>query len=152
MSLGKPIQVFFFGLLLLCCGGETAGEGGRVSMGLTLPQAGPAEIRSVGLFALRVVPPEFICEQYLDGELDPVFDLQEHLLASVFVDVPEGEGEMTLSLDGITPGERSILAECYGAGGDRIFLGCGQTAISENEASELELEMVEDTREATDPQ
>jgi hypothetical protein len=129
---------------------DRGGEIGHVGLGLTLPQADPGEIRGLGLFVFSLAPPDLQCEPYLQGTFDPISEIPEHLIALRFAEVPRGETEMSVPLDGISPGIRTILVECYDAGGNRIFLGCGVAEVTVGEVTGLAMDMIEDPA-ATDP-
>ena len=115
-----------------------------IALWLTMPAAEVEEIRSVGLVALRAVPPELECLPYLEGESDPVVDFPESVVAMELVDMGADREGISISFNGISQGERTILVECYDSSGSRIFLGCGQVQIRAGQSASLQIDMVED--------
>ncbi len=128
-----------------CVGDAAGGATGFLGLELTAPAADIGEIRSLGLFAISIVPPEFECSDYTSGARDPISQTPENLVAVEYVDLLEGASEVGLSFSGIPVGDSSIIVEAYDGGGGRVFLGCGRArGVEEGRATALTIDMVDD--------
>jgi hypothetical protein len=123
--------------------GET-GSVSRLGFALTVPAANASEVRSLGFFAVRLVSPEFECDEYLSGARDPIAQTPEVLVAVDYQDVNQGsDGEQVL-FNAVPEGELSILVEAYDSGDSRIFLGCTRATVVAGEETAIEMTLVED--------
>lgn len=139
----RGLLVFGVAALATACDGPS-GPDGRAGFALSIPTADASEIASIGFFAVDLDASLFECSQYRDGSTDPIAEYPETVVAAQIEYVEalaEGDREV---FTGIPPGHHFILVECYGAGGGRLFLGCGDADIVEGETAHLEIDMVED--------
>jgi hypothetical protein len=145
MKTMKAVIIAALGLIALGgCAEDNGRDIGTLGIALTAPAADVGEIRSLGLYAVALVSPEFECSDYLSREVDPISRDPEALVAVDYVDVPQGSSEVPFSFRGVPIGERSIVVEAYDGGGGRLFMGCEQTLIEEGRTAIISILMVED--------
>lgn len=126
------------------CLAEEPRDVGRVGVALTAPAADATEIRSLGLFAISTVSPDFECASFLENAVDPIAQSPEALVAVEYVDISAGSSEVPFSFHGIPIGDRSIIVEAYDGGGGRLFMGCEQVLIEKGRTTTVSITMVED--------
>ena len=142
----QPVLGVLLFAVVSCVGVPEEGETGRLGLGLTMPTAEIGEIRSIGLFALQLRPPEFECPDYEEGTVDPIASIPESLVAVDYVDLAQASSGDTVSFRGVPTGELSIIVEAYDGGGTRIFMGCGQALVEVGRTTPIEVTLVEDPR------
>lgn len=135
------------GVLCGALGAAGCGETGSVSrlgLALTVPATDASEVRSLGLFAVRLVAPEFECEDYLSGARDPIAQTPEVLVAFEYQNVGGGADGDQIEFKAVPEGELSILVEAYDSRGSRIFLGCTPATVVAGEETAIEMILMED--------